>query len=173
MYNYNFFDDRQYRNMINNSYRNMNTNTNVNVPNMGINNMNGMNNTNNINSASSMQSLYTPEEGYNNGILFANLYNQYKNYKPVVLSANNEKERMLLELARLSFAAHELNLYLDLNPNDNSMLALFNDYRMQANDLEKQYEAKYGPLSISSNSLERAPFAWEETTWPWEEKHYV
>ncbi len=172
MYNYNFFDDKQYRGMMNNSYRNMNGNTNINtIPNVGINNMNGMNNS--MTNMNNMLSLYTPEEGYNNGIMFSNLYSQYKNYKPAVLSANNEKERLLLDLSRFAFAAHELNLYLDLNPDDNSMLALFNDYREKANELERQYEAKYGPLSISGDGLSQTPFAWENTAWPWEENYYV
>ena len=115
MYNYIFNDDLRNMNMTNNSY-NM-------IPKM-------MN-----------TSLYNPLDGYNKGNLFPNLYSQYKNYKPVELKADNEREQILLDLSKVAFAAHELNLYLDLNPNDESMLTLFNDYRKEANALMRQYEA--------------------------------
>ena len=93
-----------------------------------------MNNTN--------MNLYTPEEAYDKGNLFANLYQQYKNYKPTILRANNEKERMFLEFSRMAFAAHELNLFLDNFPNNSSMLRLFSDYSNRANALKKEYENK-------------------------------
>ncbi len=122
----------------------------------------------NTNQTNMMPSLFTPEEGYNKGNLFANLYSQYKNYKPAVLTASNEKDRLFLNYAQNAFAAHELNLYLDLHPNDTSMITLFNDYREKADQLMKEYESKYGPLNISSNSLNQTPFVWEQETWPWE-----
>ena len=139
MYNYNY--DTWYQNMM----RNFNSN----------NNMTG-------------SFLFTPEVAYNNGNLFSNLYSQYKNYRPAQLSANTEKEKLLLDIGRLSFAAHDLNLYLDFNPNDESMLALFNDYRKQADSMISEYESKFGPLNISSNSLETGPFKWINSPWPWE-----
>lgn len=118
-------------------------------------------------------SLFSPTMAYNNGNLFSNLYQQYKDYKPVNLTANNEKDKLLLELDRFSFAAHELNLYLDVYPDDVSMITLFNDYREKANALEKEYESKYGPLSINSSSLKQTPFVWATEDWPWEGDSYV
>lgn len=143
MYNYNFFNDALLRNM------NMNNNM------------------------SNSMTLFNVTDAYNNGNLYSNLYSQYKNYKPTILKANNEKEQLLLELSRVAFTAHELNLYLDLYPNDESMLALFNDYRQEANSLLEQYESKYGPLNVSSDNMEKSPFAWENTSWPWEDRYYV
>lgn len=116
---------------------------------------------------SQSQNLYTPEEGYNKGNLFIDLYDGYKNYKPAPLQAKNEKEALYLELSRYAFAAHELNLYLDLHPEDTTMLALFNDYRVRANKLMMDYEAKYGPLTVSSDGMENS-FTWQEDKWPWE-----
>lgn len=145
MYNYNYLNDTMYQNMRINSMRNYNRNS----------------------------SLFTPIDGYNNGNMFSNLYSQYKNYRPAQLSGNTEKEKMLLEIGRLSFAAHDLNLYLDLYPNDESMLTLFNDYRKSADELISQYEAKYGPLNVNSNSLENGPFKWINGPWPWEDINNV
>ena len=143
MYNYNYFMNSMFKNN-NNNFENNN-----------------------------MPSLFTPAVGYDNGNLFANLYDQYKNYKPVNLRAGNERDNLLLEISRNSFAAHELNLYLDLNPNDSTIITLFNDYRERADKLIREYEAKYGPMTISSDNLTESPFAWQNDIWPWEDNFYV
>ena len=113
-------------------------------------------------------SLFPPKEGFEKGNLFANLYSQYKDYKPAKLKADNERERMFLELAEISFAAHELNLYLDVRPNDSSMIALFNDYRNKEMELTKSYEQKYGPLTVNSENSSSNHFSWVDGSWPWE-----
>lgn len=143
MYNYNLLNESWQGN-----YRNSMNNT-------AINNMNN-------------PAVVAPNIGYDRGNLFENLYDQYKNYKPDTLSARTEQERLFLELSRIAFAAHELNLYLDLNPEDMGMLRLFNDYRQKSNELLREYESKYGPLTISSDALEKSPFMWEKSPWPWE-----
>ena len=113
-------------------------------------------------------SLYSPEEGYMKGNLFPELYDQYKNYQPVILRAKDEQSKLLLELSAVSFASHELNLYLDLHPNDESVLTLFNDYRRKTNSLIDEYEIKYGPITVNSDSLDASPFLWEVDAWPFE-----
>ncbi len=138
MNKYNFFNDNWFRNMKNDNY------------------------------TMSNQSLFTPKEGYEKGNLFSDLYSQYKNYKPNKLRATDERERMLLEISEIAFAAHELNLYLDVHPDDSSMIALFNDYRMKEEQLTKQYEQKYGPLMVNSENSDTNYFAWENGSWPWE-----
>lgn len=119
------------------------------------------------NNQNSMPSLYAPEEGYEKGNTFKNLYVPYKNYKPAKLQARNQREALLLELSKYGFAAHELNLYLDLHPEDRSVLQLFNDYSMQAKKLIEEYENKYGPLKVSSDVMQTS-FTWQENAWPWE-----
>ena len=118
-------------------------------------------------------SLFTPAVSLDNGNLFSNLYSQYKNYKPVAVTANNEREALMRELGRMAFAAHELNLYLDIHPDDTGMITLFNDYREKANQLMSEYDKKFGPLTINSNSLNQTPFMWEKDVWPWEVKPNV
>ena len=148
MNNYNYLNDEWYKSLPTNQYS---------IRNMNITN----------------QSLVNPTEGYNRGNLFANLYDPYKNYRPEQLRASNEQERLFLELSRNHFAAHELNLYLDLNPNDTSMIKLFNDYRERCDQLTKEYERKYGPLTVKSDVLNQTPFMWEKSPWPWEDRFNV
>lgn len=114
------------------------------------------------------QNLYNPKEGFIKGNMFTNLYSEYKNYKPQMLNPKSEQERMLYELDSISFAMHELNLYLDMHPEDQSMVTLFNDYRRNLEELTKNYESMYGPLTVNSNEMENKTFSWVNTTWPWE-----
>ena len=113
--------------------------------------------------------LFNPENGYNLGNMFTDLYDPYKNYKPAKLKASNKKEELYLQLSRVSFAMHEMNLYLDLHPNDQKIQKLFNDYRKMFIDLEKKYESEYGPLTTCSGALEKSPFEWVTNPFPWED----
>ena len=54
--------------------------------------------------------LYT---GFIRGNMFSNLYNQYKDYQPMMINPDNEKEQYLLDLNQVQFAMHDINLYLD------------------------------------------------------------
>ena len=114
------------------------------------------------------ESIYSPEEGFTKGNLFPEMYTPYKNYVPKSVMPKDEKSKLLLEIDKYSFARHEINLYLDLNPNDSSMLQLFNDYREKENKLVNLYESKYGPLNITSDSLDNNPFLWEALAFPFE-----
>jgi len=108
------------------------------------------------------------EEGYAKGNAFKNLYVPYKDYKVKRITPRNEKEQLLLRLNEVCFYAHELNLLLDVNPDNKELLQKFNEYRNMSNDLLNQYESLYGPITMSSNSLNSYPFAWSTTPFPWE-----
>ena len=192
MNNYNYFDAFNERFLNDMSESNMNSamqsammNGNINMNNVGSglmnsgtnsnsNNMNNMtngnsqNNTNNnLNNGSNMM-LYGPYEGYVKGNLFRNLYDQYKSYRPMSLAPSSEREEALLNLNQIQFAMHELNLYLDVYPNDANIMRQFVAYRNTYNDLLNQYENRYGALNVNSTSLNSVPFGWVDQTWPWE-----
>lgn len=112
--------------------------------------------------------LYKPLEGYLKGNLFENLYQGYKNYKPAKIRVNKEQEESMLNVGQMAFASHELNLYLDNYPNNREALELFNKYRKMSNDLIKDYERRYGPLTVSGEGNMNIPFRWESEKWPWE-----
>ena len=108
-------------------------------------------------------------EGYIRGNLFTDLYNQYKNYRPAKLIPNNEQAELLLNVNQTTFAAHDLRLYLDNNPNDTKMLKLFNKYQEQAMKAIKDYENKFGPILMGSPSNTNM-FSWAAYSWPWEKE---
>lgn len=113
-------------------------------------------------------SLYNPYEGYIKGNLFKNLYQGYKNYQAPRIKVGSEREEALLNVGQISFAAHELNLFLDNYPNNEEALNLYNKYRRMEDDLVKNYERRYGPLNVSSPDMKTIPFKWESDKWPWE-----
>lgn len=113
--------------------------------------------------------LYNPKEGFEKGNLFPNIYEQYKNYRPINPNPRTDEERLMNEIQSICFAAHELNLYLDLHPEDNTMLMLFRDYEETARKLKNEYQNKFGPLTVNGVKSENL-FTWQTDKWPWERK---
>ena len=114
--------------------------------------------------------IYDPYNGFIRGNMFPELYNSYKLNKPLEITPMNEQAVLLTYVDALTFAMIDLNLYLDVYPNDREALELFNQYRMQTDEYTKKYESKYGPLELTSNSLNTFPWAWDNAPWPWEKK---
>ena len=123
-----------------------------------------------MNGSMQNQSLYSPMEGFEKGNMFQNLYSQYKNYQPKKLTPKSDQEKMMQELQSLCFASHDLNLYLDTHPEDQSMMTLFNDYRKRKDELMRNYEEQYGPLTVGSDVMEGNTYSWIYSPWPWEVK---
>ena len=113
-------------------------------------------------------SLYEPYEGFIRGNMYKNLYDPYKMNEPYQIRPMNEQAKLLTYIDALCFAAIDLNLYLDVYPNDKNAIDLFNQYRTQKIELTKEYEKKFGPLLLDSNSLNSYPWAWDDRPWPWE-----
>lgn len=128
--------------------------------NFGLNEFNNSNKKNN--------NFFSEKEGYENGNIYMNLYEQYKNYIPQKLIPKNDKERLFYDYSAACFMAHELNLYLDVYPNNISIIQLFNDYKNKSNMLKQEYEKKYGVMCITSDELEKSPFVWVTEDFPWE-----
>lgn len=76
----------------------------------------------------------------------------------------NERQKLLQRISTAQFAAWELHLYLDTHPCDSSANEMFRRYTEEAAMLKKEYERRYGPLSVSaSNEAD-----WLMDPWPWE-----
>lgn len=110
--------------------------------------------------------LYSPLEGFNKGNMFKNLYSKYKNhvYK---LKVNSKRDELLYQIQMYLFAMKDINLYLDLHPNDVNMLNKFYEYRNKYNELKKKYENEYSPLCIN-NVMNNNKWSWVDNPWPWD-----
>lgn len=115
--------------------------------------------------ANSMK-LYDPYQGFIRGNMFPNLYNGYANIN-LDINPSSEQARMLTTLSALDFAAHDINLYLDLYPEDRDMIELYNKYINEAKKTRDEYEKKYGPILVSNENA-KYPWDWNKSPWPWE-----
>jgi len=122
----------------------------------------------NYNQQANPNEVYDVYGGFIRGNMFPDLYNTYKNSKPFEIRPMNEQAELLTYLDAYSFAAHDLNLYLDNNPNDRDMIRLFAEYTDKANQIQREYEQKYGPLFVDASTT--YPWAWNNSPWPWENK---
>ena len=89
--------------------------------------------------------LYDPNEGFNKGNMFKNLYSKYKNYV-YNLKVNNPKDELLYKIQMYTFALKDLNLYLDVYPEDRNMLKMFQEYKSKLEEYKNKYINEYGPL---------------------------
>lgn len=131
-------------------------------------NMNMINNKNMNADQSKLGYETEPYLGFIRGNMFSNIYDPYQNYQIQELNPNNEQEYLLLLVQMYGFAAHDLGLYLDVNPNDGKAIDLRNNYINLYNQSLANYESKYGPLTLNSQELDTKPWAWNTKKWPWE-----
>ncbi len=76
----------------------------------------------------------------------------------------NEQKKLLARLSAAQFAAWELHMFLDTHPCDKTANEMFRKYTAETAMLKKEYESKYGPLTIqASNEAD-----WLNDPWPWE-----
>lgn len=127
------------------------------IPNMG-----------NMNYQVPSTNLYDPYQGFIRGNMFKDLYEPYKLNNPYNITPANDQAKMLTNIDALNFAMIDLNLYLDIYPNSKEHINLFNKYRVEKNNLVKEYESRYGPLTIDSDANNTYPWAWNRMPWPWE-----
>ena len=110
--------------------------------------------------------VVSPMEGFLRGNMFKDEYEPYKNLTYFKLNPSNDKERLLYQVMAYSFAINDLNLYLDLHPDNKGMLDLFKKYVKEEKELCKEYVNKYGPLEV--NEVMGQKFDWINSPWPWE-----
>ena len=119
-----------------------------------------MNNVQNYN-----QNIEDTETGFLKGNMFKDLYDPYKNYQPQVIKPRNEKERLMYEIMMYGFGMNDLVLYLDTNPQDQNALTKFSNLQNEYKRAVRNYENKFGPINLTSDSLEKLPWPWLKD-WP-------
>lgn len=110
--------------------------------------------------------LFDVENGLVYGNMFKDEYMGYKDYKPVKLSASDDKSNMLLSIYQYDFAMNDLSLYLDLHPEDKVVYSIFKEYTNKLNYLIETFESIYGPLEIDDSNYES--YMWSKGNWPFD-----
>lgn len=111
--------------------------------------------------------LFTPDEAINLGNLFKDLYMSYKGFSNYCFNAMNEREKLLYEVQKYCFCAHEMNLYLDNYGHNCDVYNLYKDYKNKADQYMELYENQYGPLTVEHSNCKNN-FNWIKGPWPWE-----
>ena len=133
---------------------------------------NDLNNSSNSNDYPKPTSdILTPKQGLNLGNLFASEYDRYKDYRPRELRANNAKEEALLEIRELSFAVNDLNLKLDIEPDNMEYFNLFKEYTSALDEKVREYSNKYETLELCQDLKDK--YTWYQSPWPWEVRDNV
>lgn len=87
------------------------------------------------------------------------------------MNENEEEWNMLKKVQQADFVVVELTLYTDTHPNDIEALKQWRDALKEASRIRREYEARFGPLSLlsvpSTQALE-VGWRWSNTPWPWQ-----
>ncbi len=105
--------------------------------------------------------------GLMRGNMFKDEYIPFNNKKETKLLARDEKERLLLKIYETNFALNDISLYLDVHPNDSYIYDVFKNYVNTYKNYKKEYESKYGPLTL--DSIDNTTYSWINNPWPWED----
>lgn len=157
-----------YPNFKNYNYTNPNMMSDLNMYNNQNNSFENMYNKQQMSVKNTSNNLYDPYNGFIRGNMFKNLYDPYKLNEPYDVKPMNEQAKLLTNIDALGFAMIDLNLLLDVYPNNQETINLFNQYRKQKESLTNEYESKYGPITTNSDSLNSYPWAWDDMPWPWD-----
>ena len=117
-----------------------------------------------MNENKELYSIVSPSEALNRGNLFDYYFWPYKyiaDIKPM-----NERDELMQKIQMYAFAAHELNLYLDIYKDNKNAIEPYNEYARMTNKYINEYEQKYGAIALNSN--ENYPWMWVNSPWPWE-----
>lgn len=109
-----------------------------------------------------------PLTGFLRGNMYQDEFKPYKNYTYRKLEPTSKKDKLLLEVMMYNFAINDLNLSLDLHPDDPELLTLFQKYTEKACEKEMEYVKQYGPLQVTEALGE--PFNWLNEPWPWNDR---
>ncbi len=113
------------------------------------------------------KNLFTPDVGFTNGTIFRTLYEPYKNYQPVKPTSLNEKDRALLAVQMYGAALHDMNLYLDVYPDDKEALKIRKEYYEKYKHAKDEYEDKYSPYCLYSDFSTTKSFGFSTENFPW------
>lgn len=79
----------------------------------------------------------------------------------------NDKQKLMRRIQQNSFALTEAVLYLDSHPTCKMGLEYFRKHKAEKEKLEKEYNEKYGPLTVESSEGTNK-WEWVMMPFPWE-----
>lgn len=118
--------------------------------------------------ASSYTPMQKPKERYSDelaivrGTIYPDLDFPFNNCSNRVIPSRTP----LYDVMKYSFVCHDLGLYLDTHPDDETACEYYNRCLQKSLDAIRKYEETSGPLFKSS--IYNKNGQWTECPWPWE-----
>jgi len=78
----------------------------------------------------------------------------------------NNRTKLLEKISKLDFAIIELHLYLDTHPYDSAAENKLNEYRLESQNLTREYVSRFGPISAKDKNANG--WDWIANPWPWD-----
>ena len=128
--------------------------------------MNGMNMSSKMFDKSN-PNILPAKEGFLRGNMFKKEYMPYKNLTYIDIKPRSDREAKLFNVMQYAFAINDMNLYLDLHPDDREAMALFEEFVREEKEAKKDYMESYGPLTVTK--AKGSKFTWIDNPWPWED----
>ena len=113
------------------------------------------------------KSINLNDDGYIYGNMFKDEYIPYKNYSVYNLKAKNEEEALKLKIMEETFIITDLNLYLDIHPNDKDIYNYFRKHENMLTRYTNEYQEKFGSIYLNAVSEN---YNWIDNPWPWEDE---
>lgn len=111
--------------------------------------------------------LVDVKEGFLRGNMFKDEYIPYRNLSYEEIKVKSDRDAKLLNVMQYEFAINDLNLYLDVHPNDKYALNEFNRLVEEVEKVKEEYVKLYGPLEVCDNIFDK--FKWIDNPWPFED----
>ena len=108
--------------------------------------------------------MFDPEQALKRGTLFSGLELPLGGDFRV----GNLPACALSDVQAITFATHELALYLDTHPCDADALQLYNQYQRAANEKQAEFSRTHYPLTRACNTNNSENYAWVCDPWPWQ-----
>mgnify|MGYP003305169961 CR=1 FL=1 len=104
---------------------------------------------------------YVAIDGFSKGNMDSTLYSQFENYVPRTLNENDPE----ILLMTYQFALIDLQLYLDVHPDDVVTKELFDKYLAEYNKVKKDFESNKYPVTLDSMANTGKTWKWLKN-WP-------
>jgi len=112
------------------------------------------------------RNFLSAKDGFLRGNIFRDEYKPYKNLTYINIKPKNDREAKLFNVMSYTHAITDMNLYLDVHPEDRNALAFLKQLIMEEEKAKKEYIMSYGPLNVCDVKGDK--FNWIDSPWSWE-----
>lgn len=125
------------------------------------------NNNMSMNFTSDNRKFLSAKEGFIRGNIFKDEYKPYKNLTYINIEPRNDREAKLYNVMSYTQAINDMNLYLDVHPEDSNALKYLEELIKEEENAKREYVNSYGPLNICDTKGDK--FEWINSPWPWDD----